>query len=297
MKIHETFIESFDGFRLSAKYFEADSPKAAIQIVHGMSEHKERYDEFARFLTERGYTVITSDLRSHGQSSWPDGTLGYFGSDGIKTLVQDQKAVNQNIRGRYTGLPVYMFAHSMGSLIARNYLCQNDASIQKLILSGAPCYQNGCGFAVTLCKILRAFSGDKGHNAIIRSFAPKGKNKANPNEWLSYNAENVKAYDNDKMCGFYFTNSGYLTLYELDRNLHRYEDYELHNSKLPIRFFAGKDDIVTGGAKGLQDSADSLKRAGYQDVGIRMFEHMRHEILNEDNRSTVMADAADFFDI
>ena len=98
------------------------------------------------------------------------------------------------------------------------------------------------------------------------------------------------------MCGFPFTNAGYLTLYELDRRLHQYENYKLGNPALDILFLAGEDDPVTGGEKGLKDSSRSLRKAGYKNIAVRTYSRMRHEILNEEQRDTVIGDAILFFD-
>ena len=42
-------------------------PKAVFQIAHGVSEHIERYDEFARFLANEGYIVCGNDHLGHGK--------------------------------------------------------------------------------------------------------------------------------------------------------------------------------------------------------------------------------------
>lgn len=139
MERKEFILKSFDGFGLSVKIFETQTPNAAIQVVHGMSEHQARYEYFAEKLTKNGYAVITSDLRGHGGSIGEDGLRGHFGNkDGADTLIRDQAVINTFIKEKFPQLPVFMFAHSMGSLIARNYIQNYDSTIQKLILSGAP---------------------------------------------------------------------------------------------------------------------------------------------------------------
>lgn len=295
MDSNEFYLESFDQFRLSVKCFSVEAPKAVIQVIHGMSEHKERYEPLAQVLVQHGFGVVLSDLRGHGGSVWPDGTRGYFGADGIETLIRDQYAINQWIREQYSGSPVYQFAHSMGSLIARNYIQKHDDTIDKLILSGAPCYQKGSGFACALCKLIISCTDAKGHNKLIKSFAPGGSENGVPNAWISYNKENVEAYNRDEQCGFPFTNAGYLTLYDLDRQLHQYQKYAVQNPELPILFLAGKDDCVIGCEKGMRDSVRTLERVGYRHVQAKIYEGMRHEILNEDEGRQVMEDAAAFY--
>ena len=53
-------------------------PRAIFQISHGMAEHRLRYAEFAQFLAERGFVVVTSDHRGHVGSAVNANELGYF---------------------------------------------------------------------------------------------------------------------------------------------------------------------------------------------------------------------------
>ena len=52
-------------------------PKAIFQIAHGVCEHIERYDEFARFLAEKGFIVCGNDHLGHGKSAESLEKLGY----------------------------------------------------------------------------------------------------------------------------------------------------------------------------------------------------------------------------
>ena len=47
-------LKSFDNTELFARLWDdVDSPKGVVLLVHGMSEHAGRYDEFARYLNDR----------------------------------------------------------------------------------------------------------------------------------------------------------------------------------------------------------------------------------------------------
>ena len=71
MKISELRIPSTDGVHdLYAKLYEPDeTPKALVQIVHGMVEHIERYDPVMRILCENGlqsaHTTISVTVRPY----------------------------------------------------------------------------------------------------------------------------------------------------------------------------------------------------------------------------------------
>ncbi len=57
----------YDNLTLYTNLYDIDHPKGIVQIVHGMKEHQERYADFALFLNQNGYAVMTSDLRGHGK--------------------------------------------------------------------------------------------------------------------------------------------------------------------------------------------------------------------------------------
>ena len=68
-------LRAEDGYRKSLSNYEADNAQGCVQIIHGMEEHKERYDAFAQELQKAGFTVVSSDMRGHGTGA-PQ--LGFF---------------------------------------------------------------------------------------------------------------------------------------------------------------------------------------------------------------------------
>ena len=39
----------------------SEGVKSVFQIVHGMAEHGERYEDFAKFLCQKGFAVVVDD--------------------------------------------------------------------------------------------------------------------------------------------------------------------------------------------------------------------------------------------
>ena len=74
-----SFVSNYDGLKLSAAECAVRNPRAVVQIVHGMSEHKERYYPFMEFLAEHGIASVADDHRGHGASAPCREDLGYFG--------------------------------------------------------------------------------------------------------------------------------------------------------------------------------------------------------------------------
>ena len=58
-----------------------------VQIIHGMAEYIERYEELAQYLGEKGILVTGDDHLGHGKSVAKDGTYGYFCEQDPATVV------------------------------------------------------------------------------------------------------------------------------------------------------------------------------------------------------------------
>ena len=63
---------------------------------------------------------------------------------------------------------------------------------------------------------------------------------------------------------------------------------------LPIFFISGAMDPVGGLGKQVTGLYEKFKKLGFQNVSIKLYENDRHEILNEDDRLTVMNDVTDW---
>ena len=138
--MEEILLKAHDGYRLLLNVYEAENPKAVVQIAHGMEEHQGRYKAFAEMLVEHGYTVVSADMRGHGKMPK---TLGFFKrKEGYLTLVDDHIKITNYIRHKYKDLPLYLFAHSMGSIIARVVLQTHSKKYNKVVFSGYPNYRS-----------------------------------------------------------------------------------------------------------------------------------------------------------
>lgn len=110
--------------------------KAVAQIVHGIAEYIERYDDFANFLNRQGIMVVAEDHMGHGQSVNGEGVQGYF-HGGWFTAVEDTMTLLRGTRASYPDVPYILFGHSMGSFMARTILCKYpDSGISAAIICG-----------------------------------------------------------------------------------------------------------------------------------------------------------------
>ncbi len=284
---------------ISYKIFEKDNPKACILIVHGMMEHKERYNEFAEYLNENDFAVFTYDLPGHGDSCQKE-DRGYFGAkNGWSNLVNSSFEMVRLAKEKYPYKPIIYLGHSMGTMIGRCFLQKYDNLIDAMILSGAPVYNKAAPLGKLIAQSVIKTNGKKGRAKVLSklalgSFNANIVNPRTPVDWLSSNEETINAYLNDEKCNFSFTNQGYYDLFNGMTKMHKASLFRVNNPDLPIYFFGGEDDPCLGGLAGVDDSVDSLKEVGYKHIDIKLYPGLRHETLNEKCREDVYKDVLEW---
>lgn len=272
--------------------------KAIVVILHGMSEHKERYNYFLEKLANKQYLPVIYDHRGHGKSLKNSKDLGYFYSDNADTLSEDTKIVINYFQEKYPHVPVILFAHSMGTLIARNFISTNDDAISKLILCGPPTKNGLVDVGLSLAKLANTLGNPRKANKFLNklTFSSFNRGYQSPNEWLSKSKENVKNYNNDPLCGFTFTTNGFLNLYTLQKNAFIKRRYQVKNPDLPIFLMAGTDDPVIKNSRKFQELVAFLNDLSYNNTEFKLYQDLRHELLQEDIKDTIIQDILEFME-
>ena len=297
MSFEEMTLPSKDGYELSLKIYEAADPKAVVKCIHGMEEYQDRYRPFAEFLQSAGYTVVTADLRGHGKNA---PFLSHIADqDGHLRLLEDEEVILDMIHERWAGVQVILFAHSMGTIIARVFLQKWSREFRKVVLSGYPNPNGAAAAGIVLTDVLSSIKGGKGYSKLVDDMVLGPFSKAvpdakTPQDWLSVNPDNVERYREDPLCGARFTLGSYSALFHLISLMDKPEKYEEVWKERPILLISGADDPCTGGEKGRNDSADRLKKAGFRELETVTLDGMRHEILNEMKKDEVYQRILDF---
>ena len=256
----------------------AGPPTGVVQIAHGLAEHGERYDRFARALNAAGFVVHAVDHRGHGRTA--NGRLGDFGSAGFGGLIADVAQFGAALRAQHGGLPVFLFAHSMGSFAAQAAMLDHSATWSGVVLSGS-----------TALDMLAAGMAN------APADAPAGLEAFNAGfehrtgyEWLSRDAAEVDAYVANPWCGWEVPDDVIPALFA---PAPRVADPALLagiRSDLPILIASGDADPLAGGGALIQLLGQRYRDAGLADVTVKLYPGARHEILNETNREEVTAD-------
>ena len=268
-------------------------PKAVLQIVHGIAEYIERYDDFAGFLNGLGYVVVAEDHMGHGQTVGTEGTQGYF-EGGWFTAVSDSYALLRKTKAEYPQIPYVLFGHSMGSFMARTILeVYPDSGIAAAVICGTGWQPRAIlPGAIGICQLACKKVGEKNTSATLQNMVFGGYNKRveHPRtefDWLTRDAKVVDAYIAHPSCGFTATTGLLRDLLTGIRFIEQKQNLAKMNKDLPVLFIAGGDDPVGNYGKGVTRAAEEFRKAGMKHVACRLFPLGRHEILNEINRREV----------
>lgn len=297
MKI-EKIKSDFDNLEIEiAISLPKSKPIGIIQFAHGMSENKERYFEFMKFLSENGYICVINDHRGHGNSVKNNKDYGYFYTENANAIVEDFYQVTKYIKEKYKNLDVYIFSHSMGTLVVRNYLKKYDDEVKKIVLCGPPTYNPLTSFGIVLAKVLKIFQGEETRSKVLNKlvigkFSRKYKDK---NEWICSNPEVVDKYEDNEKTGFVFTINGFINLFKLMKGAFSKKGWKLKNKNLEILAIAGEDDPVIQNKKKFNNLIQFLRERGYEKISSKMYPNKRHELLNEVGRWGIYQDILDFF--
>ena len=265
--------------------------KAVLQIVHGMSEHIERYDEFGRYLAERGVAVVGHSHLGHGLTAKNNDELGWFGwPDGNEYLIGDIHRTREKTRFLYPDVPYYILGHSMGSFLVRQYLGVYGDGLAGAVIMGTSDLPNVLLKASEkLCLFMGKRKGWRYRSPLIDSFIIRGFEKKMGIEWLSKNDENNRKYQDDPMCGFAFTLNGFYHFFRTVQRANELEAAGRMPGDIPILFLAGAEDPVSNNGRGVKTVFRRYQKQGAQ-TDRKLYDGMRHEILNEVDRRHVFED-------
>ncbi|TFG83443.1 MAG: alpha/beta fold hydrolase [Erysipelotrichales bacterium] len=289
-----SFTSVSDGQKLSGTLFLPQQPRALVCVFHGMSEYSMRYMPFAQELLSENLAVMLIDHRGHGESLFDQTLKGHFADkDGwIRNLRDLHDFIRQT--NDALNLPIFIFAHSMGTLFARSYLKRYESHVDGIYMTGSIALNPLIYYAHLLSETLAFFGGKRRPSKLMLNltFAQFNKHVDHPVttvDWLSHDTQNVNAYLRDEFCGFPLTAQGFNDISDLMCDAYSNDGWKVQRPNLPIRFVSGADDpcFIPGG---LPDAVRHLSEVGYRWVEKRLIEGCRHEVLNEARRDEVVRD-------
>lgn len=293
------YYESQCGSRIhGCRWTPEGTPKAVVQIVHGIAEHVGRYDGLADYLNTQGILVVAEDHMGHGKSISDQAPQGYF-CGGWMAAVEDTYRLMKKTMEEFPGVPYILYGHSMGSFMARTILAKYpDSGITGAIICGTgwmPGAVVSAGKAVSnvVCKAKGERTPSKELKAMMfGSYNKKIEHPRTASDWLTRDRASVDAFIADPLCGF--VPSAGLVRDMMTGILYIQDGSSLDNMKkdLPVFFIAGGDDPVGNYGAGVRQAAENFKKHGMERVELRIYPLCRHEIHNEINKEEIYEDVA-----
>jgi alpha-beta hydrolase superfamily lysophospholipase len=274
-----------DGKTIAGTHWPSEgTPRAVVQIAHGMGEHIGRYAQTAAFLSSHGFAVLGNDHRGHGRTGVASGETGSFGDAGFDGLVADIGLLLEIGRVRYPGLPVILLAHSMGSFAAQQLILTQSDRLDGLILSGT-------GALDVLFRELEQLNFDAA-SLTNRSLA----HVRTSHDWLSRDARAVDAFLGDPLCFAVIDSDAASSVARAAAILADPGALRAIRPDLPVYCIAGSLDPVGQDSAGVRLLMQRYAAAGLHNVRCDIYEGGRREMLNETNRAEVLANLLDWIE-
>jgi len=269
----EVMFKSSDGLKLhSVKWLPKTDPKAVIIIVHGIAEHIGRYEHVAQVFVDAGFAVYGYDHRTHGKSAGEPRT--YFTSFDVP--VADLTQFVELVQKENPNKKVFMYGHSMGSLISNLYALKHQDKLAGWISSGSPLAADTSVPAPVLM-ILTALS---------KVFPTLRLVKIPPTD-LTHDVNIVNAYITDPLVDAQPTRLGMASgIIGNGKSVIS----QLGNLRLPILLLHGGEDKVCPPAA----SPLIYEKAGSKDKTLKVYEGLYHEIHNETQFGRIMSDVIEW---
>lgn len=272
-------------------------PRAIVQIIHGIAEYIDRYDEFMNFLAENGIIAVGTDHLGHGKSIENEEQTGFFAyENGWDYVVRDEEVLRLAMHENYPELPIIVFGHSMGSFMTRTLLIRYPDAFNAAIISGTgnqgAALVNGGLF---MGNLVTGLKGAHHYSKFLNNLAFGSYNKIYENpkteyDWLSRDEANVQKYIDDPLCGFIPSCSLFRDMMTGVKFITNKKNLTAMNKDMPVYFMSGDMDPVGECGKGVQKAYNNFLEAGMKDVSIKLYPGGRHEMLNEINKDEVYGD-------
>lgn len=275
-----------------------EKPRANVLIITGMEEHSLRYTEFAKFLNEAEFNVYCIDYFGQGENVASGGyTLGVVPENAWEDFITVLGTFAENLAA--DNLPLYVLGHSMGSFLAQRFMQRYPLLAKKFVIVGSngPSALYGMGKFLACLTVTKKNRNEEGKflaGLAVDNYSKAIKNARTSADWLSYNEENVDKYLAHPLDGGPSSKGFYLELTRGTSNLYKKKNYVDVPRALPIFIIAGAEDPVGVNGKGVIKLGKFYDKLGFTNTEVKLYDKMRHEILNETNRREVYTDVLSF---
>ncbi len=267
----DRFPASGADFTLRRRRWSEHDPQRVLVIVHGLAEHSARYEHLGRYFAARGYAVHAFDQRGHGESGGPRVHAPSF-----NVLLDDIEAFLGLVRGEHPGLPLVLLGHSMGGLEVASLLVSRRPQLQGAVLSGPALRVPSGALRLALVRVLSWVAP--------RMQIPSG---ISPDS-ISRDPQVVADYMADPLIPSTLSVGLGAALIDAARGLaERGGEVEV-----PLLIVHGEADTLCD----VEGSRAFHARVNTPGSALRTYPALRHEVFNEPERESVLADVAEWLE-
>ena len=267
-------------------YVPAARPKGIVQIIHGFGEHSRRYLHMIVKFIDAGYIVAADDHVGHGKTALENNTWGDWGDKGVHTMMEDEHTLTNLVKEKYPNLPYFLFGHSMGSMIARDYIAKYGNELNGVTLCGTcGVFRHAEEGAATLKKLLDEGKGKEADPNITDSLMGWmceycGEVKIG-NEWICADPYVQQDHAADPFDAFTkpVNNQSMYDFTQMMSVILGTQWAEKVPTALPVYNIAGDMDPVGEYGEGVYQVSNWLRATGHK-VRTKLYSGYRHEIHN-----------------
>lgn len=285
-------------------YVPAAKVKGIVQLVHGFGEHSRRYLHMICKMMDAGYIVAANDHVGHGKTAIVNDTWGNWGHKGAQTMMEDEHKFKEKVQEKYPDIPYFMYGHSMGSIIARQFIAKYGDELAGAIICGTvgpdaiPCEEG----IKQLKPLVEAGKGDEADpellGAMLGGLFARIEEVKLGNEWICHDEYVQIDHANDPFDAFTrpTSNEALLQFIEMIDEVKGTEWAEKVPTALPLYNIAGDEDPCGSFGEGVKKVAGWLEETGHN-IKTKLYEGYRHEIHNyNDIKDEVEAGIIEFMD-
>ena len=268
-------------------YVPASKVKGIVQLVHGFGEHSRRYLHMICKMMDAGYIVAADDHVGHGKTAIVNDTWGNWGHNGAQTMMEDEHRLKELVQEKYPDIPYFMFGHSMGSIITRQFIAKYGDELAGAIICGTvgpdaiPCEEG----IKQLKPLVEAGKGDEADpellGALLGGLFARIEEVKLGNEWICHDEYVQLDHANDPFDAFTrpTSNEALLQFIEMIDEVKGTEWAAKVPAALPLYNIAGDEDPCGSYGEGVKQVTGWLEETGHN-VKTKLYEGYRHEIHN-----------------
>jgi len=261
-------------------YVPACKPNGIVQLIHGFGEHSRRYIHMISAFLDAGYIVAADDHVGHGKTAMVNNIWGDWGDKGCHTMMEDEHTLKKIVCEKYPNLPYFLFGHSMGSFITRDFIAKYGNELNGATICGTTGIFRGAKEVKEKLK-----DGEESDPNIVGSLMGWMCERCGEvqigNEWICHDPYVQKDHAQDPFDAFTRPTSN-RSIYDFIQMMLTIEGTQWAKKvpkKLPIYNIAGDQDPVGEYGLGVCQVSNWLVETGHH-VTTKLYSGYRHEIHN-----------------